>query len=99
MAEEVIAVVNTETIDVLAPPAEIRVSVGVGAAGTRGSLFYSGTTSPATFFASLGITPNVYDLYFNTSTMIMYQYLSSVSGTAWSALFNMTSPQILINRK
>lgn len=91
MPEEVSVVVASEQVDVLAPPAEIRVSVGVGANGQRGSLFYAGTAAPEAFFASLSIRPNLMDLYFHTSSQIMYQYVSSPSGNLWSALFDFSS--------
>lgn len=88
MPEEVSVVVASEQVDVLAPPAEIRVSVGVGAQGQRGSRFYAGNQTPETFFAALGITPNALDLYMNVNTRQMLQFVSSPSGNAWTVLFS-----------
>lgn len=91
MPEELSIVVNSEQVDVLAPPAEIRVNAGVGATGQRGSLFYSGTPAPAAFFTTLGISPNVLDLYLQTNTQQMYQFVSSPAGNVWSVLFDMSA--------
>jgi hypothetical protein len=90
MPEEVSVVVHSELVDVLAQPAEIRLSVGVGAPGQRGSLFFAGSLTPAGFFASMGQTPNIYDLYLSVSTKQMFQYVSTPSGNIWSMLFDLT---------
>lgn len=91
MPEEVTVVVASEQVDVLAPPAEIRLSVGVGAAGKRGSRFYAGNQSPELFFAAMGETPNVYDLYLNTTSHQMVQLVATPTGTQWSVLFDLTT--------
>jgi len=89
MPEEVTVVVASEQIDVLAPPAEMRISVGVGAPGKRGSRFYAGTASPAAFYAAIGESPYVYDLYINTASNQVSQYVSTPSGNIWSLLFDL----------
>ena len=88
MPEEVNVVVASEQVDVLAPPAEIRVSVGVGAPGTRGSTIHAGTQSPEVFFAAMGETPKVLDLYLSVTARRMYQFVSTPSGNVWSVLFD-----------
>lgn len=91
MSEEVSVVVASEQVDVLAPPAEIRVSVGVGANGQRGSRFYAGTQTPAAFFTALGESPSVFDLYLNTTSQQMFQFVSSPTGNVWSVLFDLSA--------
>ena len=91
MPEEVSVVVASEQVDVLAPPAEIRVSVGVGSQGQRGSRFYAGTQTPVAFFAAIGETPNVFDLYLNTTSQQMFQFVSTPTGNVWSMLFDLSS--------
>lgn len=90
MPEEVTVVVASEQIDVLAPPAEMRISVGVGAQGQRGSRFYAGTQSAAAFYTAIGETPNILDLYLNTTTQQMWQFVSTPTGNVWSMLFDMS---------
>ena len=89
MADELSVVVNSEQVDVLAPPAEVRVNGGVGATGQRGSLFYAGAPAPAAFFVALGISPNLLDLYLQTNTQQMFQFVSTPAGNVWSVLFSM----------
>lgn len=89
MPEEVSVVVASEQVDVLAPPAEIRVSVGVGNQGQRGSRIYSGNQTPEQFFAALGESPMVGDMYVQVSAQRAFQYVSSPVGAAWSVLFDM----------
>lgn len=89
MPEELSVVVSSEQVDVFAPPAEVRVNAGVGATGQRGSLFYAGSPAPAAFFTALGISPNLFDLYLQTNTQQMFQYVSTPAGNVWSVLFSM----------
>lgn len=89
MPEEVTMVVGSEMIDVLAPPAEIRVSVGVGSRGQRGSRIWAGSPNPAVFFTSLGETPMVGDMYISVPQQRAYQFVSSPSGNVWVTLFDM----------
>lgn len=91
MPEEVVVVVASEQIDVLAPPAEMRISVGVGAAGQRGSRFYAGTQSAEAFYLVISETPSVFDLYLNTTTQQMWQFVSTPTGNVWSMLFDLST--------
>jgi len=88
MPDEVTVVVNSEQVDVLAPPAEIHLTVGVGASGTRGSKTLAGNTTPELFFAALGEIPLIGDMYLNISTQTMYQLVSTPTGSVWSLLFD-----------
>ena len=88
MAEELTLVVNSEQVDVLAPPAEIRLTVGVGSPGTRGSKIWSGTLDPIALFAALGEQPVVGDMYISISTQKAHQLVATPAGPTWNLLFD-----------
>lgn len=78
-------VLNTDNITVLAPPAVIEVLVDIGPRGIRGSQFFVGVGNPNS--VNIGQTPNLNDLYINTSPGgelgYLYQYQSQPGGNLW----------------
>jgi hypothetical protein len=78
-------VLNTDSITVLAPPAVIELLVDIGPQGTRGSQFFVGVGNPNSI--NIGQTPNLNDLYINTSPGgelgYLYQYQSQPGGNLW----------------
>ena len=78
-------VLNNDDVTVLAPPAIIEVLVDIGPQGTRGSQFFVGVGNPN--LVSIGQTPNLNDLYINTSPGgelgYLYQYRSEPGGNVW----------------
>lgn len=88
MPEAVTLVVSSERVDVLAPPAELMLSVGVGASGLRGSKTWAGRPTPMEFFAALGEQPSAGDIYISTSTQKAHQLVATPAGTTWSLLFD-----------
>jgi hypothetical protein len=78
-------VLNNDDVTVLAPPAIVEVLVDIGPQGTRGSQFFVGVGNPNS--VSIGQTPNLNDLYINTSPGgelgYLYQYRSEPGGNVW----------------
>ena len=78
-------VLNNDDVTVLAPPSIIEVLVDIGPQGTRGSQFFVGVGNPN--LVSIGQTPNLNDLYINTSPGgelgYLYQYRSEPGGNVW----------------
>ena len=78
-------VLNNDDVTVFAPPAIIEVLVDIGPQGTRGSQFFVGVGNPNS--VSIGQTPNLNDLYINTSPGgelgYLYQYRSEPGGNTW----------------
>lgn len=78
-------VLNNDDVTVLAPPAIIEVLVDIGPQGTRGSQFFVGVGNPNS--VDIGQTPNLNDLYINTSPGgelgYLYQYRSEPGGNVW----------------
>jgi hypothetical protein len=78
-------VLNNDDVTVLAPPAIIEVLVDIGPQGTRGSQFFVGVGNPNS--VDIGQTPNLNDLYINTSPGgelgYLFQYRSEPGGNVW----------------
>ena len=78
-------VLNNDDVTVLAPPAIVEVLVDIGPQGTRGSQFFVGVGNPNS--VNIGQTPNLNDLYINTSPGgelgYLYQYRSEPGGNVW----------------
>lgn len=86
--DEVTIVLNSEQLDVWAPPAQIQVVVGVGAQGARGSKILAGNPIPSVFFSSYGETPLINDVYISVENQQAWQYVSTPTGPEWVLLFN-----------
>jgi hypothetical protein len=78
-------VLNNDDVTILAPPSVIELLVDIGPQGTRGSQFFVGVGNPNS--VSIGQTPNLNDLYINTSPGgelgYLYQYRSEPGGNVW----------------
>ena len=76
---------NTDDIVVFGPPDVVEVLVDIGPTGTRGSQVFVGVGDPN--LVEIGQTPNLNDLYINTSPGAdygyMYQYVSEPGGDTW----------------
>jgi hypothetical protein len=84
-------VVSTDDLTVLGPPASIDLSLDIGPAGTRGSIFYSGTGDPNINTAQFTSNPpNLNDLYIRTDLGAnygtVYKYVSQPGGSQWSSI-------------
>ena len=77
--------VDNDDITVLGPPAEIDLLVDIGPEGTRGSQVFIGTGDPNS--VGIGQTPELNDLFINTSPGAdygyLYQYVSEPGGDVW----------------
>jgi hypothetical protein len=76
---------SNDDITVLGPPPIVEVLVDIGPQGTRGSQFFVGVGNPN--LVNIGQTPNLNDLYINTSPGgelgYIYQYQASPGGSSW----------------
>ena len=76
---------SNDDITVLGPPPIIEVLVDIGPKGDRGSQFFVGVGNPN--IVNIGQTPELNDLYINTSPGgelgYLYQYQSSPGGSSW----------------
>ena len=78
-------VLNNDDITIFAPPAIVELLVDIGPQGTRGSQFFVGVGNPNSI--NIGQTPNLNDLYINTSPGgelgYLFQYQSQPGGDVW----------------
>lgn len=76
---------NTDDIVVFGPPEVVDVLVDIGPTGTRGSQVFVGVGDPN--LVEIGQTPNLNDLYINTSPGAdygyLYQFVSEPGGNTW----------------
>jgi len=83
--------VSNDDITVLGPPAVIELQVDIGPAGTRGSQVFVGTGNPNS--VGIGQTPELNDLYINTSPGAdygyLYQYVAEPGGDTWIEVLKM----------
>jgi|688.fasta_scaffold595376_1 hypothetical protein len=84
-------VISTDDLTVLGPPASIDLSLDIGPAGTRGSIFYSGSGDPNINTAQFTSNPpNLNDLYIRTDLGgdygTVYKYVSQPGGSQWSSI-------------
>lgn len=86
--EEVVVLLASEEIEILAPPAEIQLVVGTGATGQRGSKLWAGNGTPATYFVAINETALIGDMYLSIDLQRMYQLNETPTGAEWIALFD-----------
>lgn len=81
---------SNDDITVLGPPPIVEVLVDIGPKGTRGSQFFVGVGDPN--IVNIGQTPNLNDLYLNTSPGgelgYIYQYQASPGGDSWVSVLD-----------
>jgi len=78
MAEVVLSTVD---LDVFGGPSTVNLSLDVGATGDRGSRIWAG---PGGYETDLvGQDVKLYDVYINTTTGYMYQYVLQLGSPAW----------------
>lgn len=91
--------VSNDDITVLGPPPIVELLVDFGPQGIRGSQFFVGVGNPNT--TSIGQTPNLNDLYLNTSPGgslgYIYQYQASPGGNSWVEVLNIYPSVYSIN--
>lgn len=90
---------NNDDITVLGPPETLEVLVDIGPAGQRGSQFFVGAGNPNSI--SIGQTPELNDLFLNTSPGgqygYIYQYLAQPGGNTWVKVIDIFPTTYSIN--
>lgn len=85
-------VLSNDTLDIFsAAPATVDVNVDFGATGNRGSRIWAGDLSPILELAGQDV--KVYDIYINTITGAIYQYLLSIGTPNWELVGSLSLPQ------
>lgn len=84
-------VLSTVDLDVFGGPESINLSIDVGATGERGSRIWSGPNGYASDL--IGQDIHLYDLYINTTSGVMYQYLLNIGSPSWTIAGNIRAQQ------
>lgn len=85
-------VLSNDTLDIFsAAPATIDVDVDFGATGQRGSKWWAGTLPPATALAGQDVALS--DIYLNTVSGVLFQYLLATGSPTWQEIGSITLPQ------
>ena len=76
---------SNDDVTVLGPPTTIELQLDIGPAGLRGSQVFVGVGNPNS--VEIGQTPELNDLYINTSPGVdygyLYQYVAEPGGDTW----------------
>lgn len=89
-------VLGSNTLDIFsAAPSTIDVDVDFGRTGERGSRWWTGTLAPATALATQIANGEVelYDIYLNTNTGVIFQYLLSIGVPTFQEVGSVSLPQ------
>lgn len=82
---------SNDDVTVLGPPSTIELLVDIGPQGTRGSQVFVGVGNPN--IIQIGQTPELNDLYINTSPGedygYLYQYVAQPGGNTWIQILKM----------
>jgi hypothetical protein len=82
---------SNDDVTVLGPPSTIELLLDIGPQGTRGSQTFIGVGNPNT--VDIGQTPELNDLYINTSPGpdygYLYQYVAEPGGDTWIEVLQM----------
>lgn len=90
-------VLSTVDLDVFGGPSTVNLSVDVGATGDRGSRIWAGPGGYATDL--IGQDVKLYDVYINTTTGYMYQYVVQLGSPAWIFLKALTAASNEFNNR
>lgn len=84
-------VISNDDLTVLGPPTSIDLQLDIGPAGTRGSIFYSGSGDPNVNTSQFTSNPpNLNDIYIRTDLGAnygtVYKYTSLPAGSQWQSI-------------
>ena len=93
--------VDTDDITVIGSPPVVELLVDIGPQGTRGSQFFVGSGNPN--IVEIGQTPNLNDLYINTSpggqVGYIYQYRAEPGGDVWVEVLDIYPSMYSLNNQ
>jgi len=97
-------ILSSDNVTVLGGPSELEVDLNIGAAGTRGSLFFVGTVNPNTLNVKQDFpnTPLVFDIFINVNAassdyLQAYQYVNQEGANTWVPTFSINQNIYSIN--
>ena len=80
---------NTDDLTVFGGPEVVELSVDIGPEGDRGSKIFVGDGNPNDNPGNIIGTVQYNDMYIDTATSLMYQYISEPSGDTWEEVLSL----------
>jgi hypothetical protein len=80
---------NTDDLTVFGGPEIVELSVDIGPEGDRGSKIFVGDGNPNDNPGNIIGTVQYNDMYIDTATSLMYQYISEPSGDTWEEVLSL----------
>lgn len=84
--------VNTEDVLVIGGPAAITLSLDFGKQGSRGTKIFSADSTPTAYFTlevNQSLDIQLYDMFLNTLTNDLYQYVNTPESYSWQLIGNL----------
>lgn len=95
-------VLDSEELTVLGGPSQVSVQVDLGGDGDRGSIFVVDSSEPNSITEEnviSGVTVQAFDMYINTQTKKMYQYVVGDGGTlVWVEILSIIPNTYSVNK-
>lgn len=99
------SILSSDNVTVLGGPAKLEVDLNIGAAGTRGSLFFVGAANPNTLNSNQDFPniPIVFDIFINANAasedyLQAYQYVNQEGINTWIPTFNISQSIYSVNK-
>lgn len=97
-------ILSSDNVTVLGGPSRLDVDLNIGASGTRGSLFFTGTQNPNTLNPNQDFPeiPIVFDVFINVNAasedyLQAYQYVSQDGSNTWAPSFKISNNTYSVN--
>ncbi len=95
-------ILDSEDLTVLGGPSQVSVQVDIGAEGDRGSIFVVDSEEPNSITEDnviSGINVQAFDMYIDTQTKKMYQYIAGDGGTlTWTEVVSLVPNTYSVNK-
>lgn len=95
-------VLDSDELTVLGGPSQVAVQVDIGAEGDRGSIFVVGSSEPNSITDEneiSGVSVQAFDMYIDTQTKKMYQYIAGDGGAlTWTEVVSLIPNTYSVNK-
>lgn len=95
-------VLDSDELTVLGGPSQVAVQVDIGAEGDRGSIFVVDSEEPNSITVDnviSGVDVQAFDMYIDTQSKKMYQYIAGDGGTlSWTEVVSLVPNTHIVNK-
>lgn len=95
-------ILDSDDLTVLGGPSQVSVQVDIGAEGDRGSIFVVDSEEPNSITEEnviSGVSVQAFDMYIDTQTKKMYQYIAGDGGTlTWTEVVSLVPNTYSVNK-